>query len=425
MSWCIRDIRSQSSSLVVPDFKSRAAVQLPAMTMRPRVALLLLGVRDLTGGGGIERYFAGIFEQYRKRQGAFDLTLVTDVQSLARLQAVGHLCSREGVHLCEAGRNPIGLWRQTRCLWHLANSGRFDIVHIVLATPWYLPFVWLRRWWQRNGRPRLCVNLVDCTVAHSWFDAGLRRDTANRNAYWLYRLFLQTGRFDAIFTWYQIFRDRLGGRLVGDPLIVAGRYCCVDAERFKPAPTKRNNIVHVGRLVSQKRPLWFVEAVHHALSAAPERFEGWRFLMFGKGPLDADVRAAIARHGLSDRIELGHAGNLDRILGESKVFVSTQDFDNFSSMSMLEAMSAGNAIIARPVGQTEDWVRQGQNGLLLEEDTAEGLARALITCLGDESSLTTFGARSREIATREQCFDNVRRDLEAFWQATLEHPLAT
>lgn len=389
------------------------------MTMRPRVALLLLGVRDLTGGGGIERYFAGIFEQYRKRQGAFDLTLITDAQSLAHLQAVGRLCSREGVRLCEVGRNPIGLWRQTRCLWHLANSGRFDIVHIVLATPWYLPFVWLRRWWQRNGRPRLCVNVVNCTVAHSWFDAGLRRDIANRKAYWLYRLFLQTGRFDAIFTWYQIFRDRFGGRLTGDPLIVAGRYCCVDAERFRPAPTKRNNIVHVGRLVPQKRPLWFVEAVHHALSAAPERFESWRFLMFGKGPLDADVRAAIARHGLSDRIELGHPGNLDRILGESKVFVSTQDFENFSSLSMLEAMAAGNAVIARDVGQTHWIVRNGENGYLASEDTPRGVAEALLRYVEDPERHAQFALCSRGITTDEHCTENVLRDLEGFWAAVL------
>ncbi len=389
------------------------------MKTRAQVALLLLGIKDLRGGGGIERYFADVFEQYRGRTTAFDLALVTDVQSLSQLQGVGRLRSVEGVILCQAARNLMGLWRQTRCLNRLARSGQFDLCHIVLVTPWYVPFVWLRRWWQRGGRPRLCLNVGDCTIAHSWFDARLRRDRPNRKAYWLYRLFLQTARFDAVFTWYQLFRDRFVGRLSGTSRIVSARYCCVDTERFRPAPVKKNWVVYAGRLVPQKQPLLFVEMVHEALVVAPERCTGWRFLMFGKGPMEADVRTAIERYRLADKIELSHSGSLNGLFAESKVFVSTQDFENFSSLAMLEAMAAGNAVIARDVGQTRWFVRHRENGYLAAEDTPRGLANALLRYLAEPEQHARFAECSRRITIAEHCMENVLHELEEFWMAAL------
>jgi glycosyltransferase involved in cell wall biosynthesis len=132
------------------------------------------------------------------------------------------------------------------------------------------------------------------------------------------------------------------------------------------------------------------------------------------------VRQAIARERLEGQLTVGFSSSLHEVFAESRVYVSTQDYDNFSSMSMLEAMSAGNAILARPVGQTEDWVRHERNGMLLNDDTAEGLAQTLLSCLSDEARLVRFAEQSRDTVTREQNFENVRRDLEAFWEAVFE-----
>ncbi|MGH8249051.1 MAG: glycosyltransferase family 4 protein, partial [Gammaproteobacteria bacterium] len=380
-----------------------------------------VGVGDLSGGGGTERYFADVFERYKREpERHFDLTLITDVESLARLQAVGRRIDPAYTLVVPTLGRITGLLRYGFSLLRLVMDRQFDLLHVALVNPRYLLFLWLLGHFRTAKRPRIVINMVNVALAHTYGKPELCRSWPERKSYWLNRLFLRYLKLDGLYTWYRLFRDRHGKRLPGTPLVVAASCLFVDTDRFKPAVIKHNVVVWAGRLIDVKQPLMFIDALVMLRDLSSELFANWVFRLYGAGPLEHKAHKAIADAHLGGNVTLTSSPSMHEVFAESRVFVSTHDFENFSSMSMLEAMSAGNAIIARPLGQTADWVKQGKNGLLSEEDTVESLAGALLTCLSDESRLTSFGMCSREIATREQCFDNVRRDLEAFWEAVLE-----
>lgn len=377
----------------------------------------MLDVDDLTGGGGTERYFADVFSHYHEaRAGEHDLWLITDPVSVERLRGSGRLCTDANVLVLSARPGPTASLRWAVELRRLCTEHVFDLLHVSLVTPAYLPFLWRLGFARR--RPRISITEVDCTLAHHYFERARKRTKEERKAYWLYRIFFETVRIDGVLTWYRLFEERFRERGIRSrPLIAATRYCFVDTETFRPADLKENVIVFAGRLVSIKRPLFFVEAVRLALTRDADAFRGWRFVMYGKGPLESEVREALAAANLEKVVEVRSGARLDEVLARSRVFVSTQDYENFTSLSMLEAMAAGNAIIARDVGQTRAFVRDGENGLVIVGDSPAALANALIEYATHPERHARFAARSREIAETEHCVGNALAEIDRYWSA--------
>jgi len=65
------------------------------------------------------------------------------------------------------------------------------------------------------------------------------------------------------------------------------------------------------------------------------------------------------------------------------------------SRVILEAMSAGRPVVATRVGGTPELVLHGKTGLLVERNDPEGLARALLSLLGDGALGSALGAAGR------------------------------
>jgi glycosyltransferase involved in cell wall biosynthesis len=65
------------------------------------------------------------------------------------------------------------------------------------------------------------------------------------------------------------------------------------------------------------------------------------------------------------------------------------------SRVILEAMSAGRAVVATRVGGTPELVLDGKTGLLVERSDPEGLAQALLTILRDDALRDALGAAAR------------------------------
>lgn len=281
---------------------------------------------------------------------AFEVHFIAGEITVQRLQEVGRLAQQDRVVGLPNAWPFVGRWSEARVLLKVCRSLGIDLLHIGLVSPAYLPFLWLLGRLERNERPRISITVTNCSLAHRYFEifpeGGLNQLKVN----WLFRLFFNTVQLDGIYSWYEVFTKRFAkGVLPSKPAVVTARYCFVDTRRFRPAETKDKRILYAGRLIRRKRPLFFVEAVRRALEAAPDIFVAWRFEIYGKGPLEQVVRHAIREAGLENRITLSHSATMDAVLAKSMAFVSVQDFENFTSLAMLEAMAAGNAVISRNV----------------------------------------------------------------------------
>jgi len=112
--------------------------------------------------------------------------------------------------------------------------------------------------------------------------------------------------------------------------------------------------------------------------------------------------------------------NPKEVFVTTKCFVSTQDFENFPSLAMNEAMVAGNAIIARNVGQTELFVKEKQNGFLLSEDSAQGLANKILEYISlSETEKQKMSDSSIELTQKVHTYTNFKSQMETIWEDIL------
>ena len=110
--------------------------------------------------------------------------------------------------------------------------------------------------------------------------------------------------------------------------------------------------------------------------------------------LDRDPRAAVDFRFGRRLEQMGEAGYTARLAAaDSYVCLSTMEG---GPLPVMEAVLAGLAVVTTPVGQTAEWVRDGENGRVVRT-YAEALA-AVRLYLDRPEMLAAHRARSREIA---------------------------
>jgi glycosyltransferase involved in cell wall biosynthesis len=386
---------------------------------QPRVALVLAMVGDLSGSGGTERQFSDLFEYLRQRsQGRVDL--VTSAVAVRRLREAGRLQAPDGMIALPLGERPAHnkrslAWLTMMLLWATARH-RWDVVHICQPTPAYLPYAAVLTRLPKFLRPRVTMTVVDCTLSHTLLNPETAADVYERQVVDAHRWYARWSRLDGIYSWYRAFGQAASHvRLFTGTTVRAAAYCFTNVDRFVPA-AKQPIVVYAGRLSAQKRPLLFVDAVASLLRRHAEAAAEWRFAMYGAGALESETRRRIAEHGLGDRIELTRTPDMAPVLARSKLFVSTQAYENFTSLAMIEAMAAGNAIVAEDVGQTGEFVKDGVNGYAIAAPaTADQFADAIAGYLTHPTRHDAMAAESRRLATEVHTIDHFAADILAFW----------
>ena len=208
--------------------------------------------------------------------------------------------------------------------------------------------------------------------------------------------------------WYRLmwgvrFRCRLSRRIlavseaVRDTLLLYGyerekiaiAYHGVDTERFSPSAENRIRwrrergipenacvIVSTARLAREKRLERLIRA-YQVLSR--DRQDLW-LLMAGEGPLRKELEDSSASTGAGDRVRfLGLVDDVPGLLQASDLFVLPSDREGLS-VSLTEAMSAGLVCIATDIPGSNEVIRHGENGFLVEPDDRgvfDGLEKAL------------------------------------------------
>jgi len=177
------------------------------------------------------------------------------------------------------------------------------------------------------------------------------------------------------------------------------------------APLDRpRDIIAVGRLVEKKGFDDLVEAC--ALLA--QRGRDLRCRIIGMGPLEAELRARIARLGLQDRVELlgpRPQGEVRDLVQAAAVFAAPcvvggdGNRDGLPTV-LLEAMALGTPCVSTGVTGIPEVVRDGETGLLVDEHDPTSLATAIERLLEDGALRVELAERARGLI--EQEFDIVR-----------------
>jgi len=191
---------------------------------------------------------------------------------------------------------------------------------------------------------------------------------------------------------------------------------CGRVERIRqrfPGPL----LLFVGRLV-------YYKGVHVLIDAA-ERWPG-SIAIVGEGPLETELRAAVARRGLQDRVAFaGRVSDEDLPAYyqscDALVLPSIARTEAFGVVQ-IEAMAAGRPIVSTNLPTGVPWVnRDGVSGLVVAPGSAEALGAALARLGSDPALRARLGEgarlRAESLFTRDRMVQSFRAVVEAVVQS--------
>lgn len=92
---------------------------------------------------------------------------------------------------------------------------------------------------------------------------------------------------------------------------------------------------------------------------------------------------------------LGECEHIPSLLAHSRLLISCSDYEGFPNV-ILEAMAARLPVLATPVGDVEQIVKDGATGFLLKPDDAQGMADRIVHLINDPAFSTQMGQAGRK-----------------------------
>lgn len=190
----------------------------------------------------------------------------------------------------------------------------------------------------------------------------------------------------------------------------------VDLARFGPTVSSSNGsqVAKVATLANL-RPEKGLGQLLEAAGIVARTTPGARFVIWGEGPLRADLEARIRTLGLTDVVEMpGATRSPEKVLKQCHIFVLASLSEACSNV-VLEAMATGLPVIATRVGGTPGLVDDHRTGLLVPPDDAPALAQAILRLLETPAIATEMGAQGRARVLAEFGVDRMLERIDAFY----------
>lgn len=172
----------------------------------------------------------------------------------------------------------------------------------------------------------------------------------------------------------------------------------------------------VAQLIRRKGHAVLLDAMPQLLAVEPKL----RVLFFGKGALHEELAASIAARGLGGIVQLaGYREDLPALLPGLDLLVHPA-FAEGLGVSLLQASSAGVAIVASRAGGIPEAVRDGVNGVLVPPQDVDALETAIVALLKNPARRTQLGSAGRELIEREFSVDAMVEGNLAIYQELLQ-----
>ncbi len=183
----------------------------------------------------------------------------------------------------------------------------------------------------------------------------------------------------------------------------------IDTFRRKTSYERKNRMLSVCRLGYEKK----IDIVLRAFSLVAKRHPNVKLTVVGDGPARKSLVELAKTLCLEENVSFPgtvERSRLQEYFDSHDFFVNASDSETFGYV-IAEAMSAGLPILAVRAQGTEDMVKNGVNGYLVEVDDIKALARGMEKMLG-KSDLKKLGTaaylRMRDFSVRKCAEKHVR-----------------
>lgn len=179
-------------------------------------------------------------------------------------------------------------------------------------------------------------------------------------------------------------------------------------------PAEATVVGSVMRFAEEKRPQLAIDMARRLY----EQRATLRFLYFGSGPMLEEMRAYVARLGLSDVIRLpGLTRDVWSALAAMDVFTLTSRMEGLPNV-IVEAQASGLPVVCTGVGGMPETFVDGETGFSVEAATAEALAAAVLRVVDTPGLLAQMSKRAAAHARQEFSLNSmVKHTLKAYEDA--------
>ncbi len=147
----------------------------------------------------------------------------------------------------------------------------------------------------------------------------------------------------------------------------------------------------VAQLIRRKGHRHLFDALKTLVAERPRL----RVLLFGQGPLRAELEARVAREGLASIVRfVGFRDDLPRWMGGLDVLAHPADREGLG-IALLQAQAAGVPVVASRAGGMPEAVDDGATGFLVAPGDVRALADALCRLVDDPALRERMGAAAR------------------------------
>jgi len=187
----------------------------------------------------------------------------------------------------------------------------------------------------------------------------------------------------------------------------------------QPLSKNSREIIAVGRLIERKGFSYLLQAMPKVIAHYPDV----HLNLVGKGPLLAPLQKQVQQLSLQNHVTLtGRISDqqLQKLYQQAALFVLPAIVDSRGDTEglgvvLIEAISAGCAIVASNVGGIVDVVIHEQTGLLAEQKNPEHLAEQIVRLLSDPKLAQTCRSGASEHARRLYGWQNITDSLLALY----------
>lgn len=140
-----------------------------------------------------------------------------------------------------------------------------------------------------------------------------------------------------------------------------------------------NRIISIGKLYPQKNQKMMIRA----FARITDEYPNWQLVIYGEGPLRAELETLVSSFNLQGRILL--PGRTEKVVDElrkSKVFCFSSNFEGMSN-AIIEAICVGLPIVSTNVSGASELIGEGKGGYIVPCGDVDQFAQALQKVMSD------------------------------------------
>ena len=205
-------------------------------------------------------------------------------------------------------------------------------------------------------------------------------------------------RFDIVTATGSFTKNFLVNKGIREDKIFLLPHIVVD-DRFKPNSLEKKiyDVIYVGRLAKVKH----VETLIRAIAKCKEHLPDIHVAIVGDGPEINNLKNLSRELNLTENVDFaGYHSDIWNWYNKSKISILTSEREGFP-YSIIESLSCGVPVITSNCGDICDVIKDGYNGILINDyQDADSFAKAIIELLQNSQTLTEYSVN--ELRTIEK-----------------------